>query len=281
MYQIKPMLRSYALFCLFMLTSIPWSAATEPLSLFDSHLHFDASHSRDWKAHQIIEILNRNHVRHAAITSSPPDQVIQLSKQFPDRILPMLGAYLSDEDKEHWHRDEELPRHIERLLKDHHWYAIGELHLFALERHSPVFESIVSLAARHRTPLMMHSDPVVIDHIYELEPSAVIIWAHAGTYPYPALIRDYLQRYPGLMIDLSMRNERIAPEGELDEDWEQLFLEHPDRFLTGFDSFSSQRWKAYDRVIQETRHWLGQLPEEAAQLIAYDNAARVFGIKPD
>ena len=264
-----------------MLTALPGLLTAEPLKLFDTHLHFNASHSRDWKASQIIDILNRNNVRHAVITSSPPEHVIQLARQYPGRILPVLGAYQTYEDKEQWHEDEGLPGRLEKLLEDHNWSAIGELHLFAPDRDSPVLESIVSLAKKHDLPLIMHSDPVVVDRIYALEPSAVIIWAHAGAYPFPSLIRDYLQRYPGLMIDLSMRNERIAPWGELAEDWEQLFLEHPDRFMVGVDTFSSQRWNAYDRVAQQTRDWLEQLPEEVSQLIAFENAAKIFEIKSD
>jgi predicted TIM-barrel fold metal-dependent hydrolase len=264
-----------------MLIALTGPVAAEPLKLFDTHLHFNASHSKDWQPQQVIEILDRNNVRHAAITSSPTELVIELSQKYPDRILPVLGVYQNYEDKERWQRDKALPGRIERYLKDHRWYAIGELHLFAQERYSPVFESILSLATGHQIPLIMHSDPVVIDRIYELEPSAAIIWAHAGAYPYPTLIRNYLQRYPGLMIDLSMRNERIAPWGELAEEWELLFLEHPDRFMVGVDTFSSQRWLSFDRVTQETQDWLAQLPEDIASQIAFDNAANLFGIRTD
>ena len=82
----------------------------------------------------------------------------------------------------------------------------------------------------------MHCDPAVIDSLFAHSPNAQVIWDHAGTYPYPQLLRDYLDRYPRLYVDLSVRDERIAPNGELDPDWENLLWEYPDRFLIGVDT---------------------------------------------
>ena len=81
----------------------------------------------------------------------------------------------------------------------------GELHLFARDRHSPVFTRIIELAQQHRLPLLLHGDPAVIDTVYEQAPGHPVIWAHAGTFPYPDLIADYLARYPALCVDLSVR----------------------------------------------------------------------------
>ncbi len=80
---------------------------------------------------------------------------------------------------------------------------------------------------------------------------------------------------------MSMRNERIAPDGQLAEAWELLFLEYPNRFMVGVDTYSRQRWHDYGRVGAETRDWLNQLPEEIARQIAMANALRVFGVETD
>jgi hypothetical protein len=125
----------------------------------------------------------------------------------------------------------------------------------------------------------MHCDPAVIDSLYEHESASLVIWAHSGAYPFPPLLRDYLNRYPNLFIDLSMRNERIAPEGVLDSEWETLFMEFPERFMVGVDTFSAQRWEDYGLHANKIRHWLNQLPDDVANNIALNNARKIFSHK--
>jgi predicted TIM-barrel fold metal-dependent hydrolase len=116
----------------------------------------------------------------------------------------------------------------------------------------------------------------VIDSLYEHTPGVTVIWAHGGTYPWPPLIRDYLQRYPKLHADLSVRDGRIAPDGVLDPAWTPLLLEFGDRLLIGVDTYSTRRWQQFDHVAGGIRDWLAQLPEEVAERIAHRNAASLF-----
>ena len=120
-----------------------------------------------------------------------------------------------------------------------------------------------------RFPLLVEGDRPV--------PEATVIWAHAGAYPYPPLLRDYLQRYPGLYMDLSVRDQRVAPDGQLDPQWELLLLEYSERFMVGVDTYSTERWHAFAEVVSQIRNWLDQLPDEVSGAIAYRNAARLFG----
>jgi predicted TIM-barrel fold metal-dependent hydrolase len=161
-------------------------------------------------------------------------------------------------------------------LKKGFWRGIGELHIFARDRHSLVFKQVVTLAAQHRLPLQIHGDPAVIDSVYDMAPGHPVVWAHAGTFPYPDLLADYLRRYPALRVDLSVRNERIAPNGKLSDDWYQLFMRYPDRFMVGVDTFSLLRWNNFDKAVASIRYWLAQLPDDIAQQLAYDNAAALF-----
>jgi predicted TIM-barrel fold metal-dependent hydrolase len=193
----------------------------------------------------------------------------------------MLGVYRTPADKATWMDDVGLPHRVEQALADGPWRAVGELHLFAEDRRSPVFLRIVELATSRGLPLQLHCDPAVIDTLFEQVPEATVIWAHAGAYPYPPLIRDYLQRYPGLHVDLSVRDQRIAPDGRLDPQWELLLLEYPGRFMVGVDTYSTERWHAFHEVVSRIRNWLDQLPVEVSGAIAYRNAARVFGQSVD
>ena len=252
-----------------------WSQA-QAQPLFDVHLHYNDAHAQQFTPQQIVDKLQDNDIGRALITSSPPQLAMTLHKQAPQQVLPMLGAYQTWQDKMNWYRDEQLPRRIEAHLKRGGWRAIGELHLFAADRHSPVFKRMIELAGKYRLPLMLHADPAVIDTLYEWSPQQVVIWAHAGTFPYPDLIADYLQRYPQLYVDVSVRDQRIAPGGTLADDWYELFNRYPGRFLIGVDTFSPGRWQHFDDAVDDIETWLEQLPDALRHRLAYGNAARLF-----
>jgi hypothetical protein len=261
------------LLCLTVL--LPASLSAGPL--FDVHLHYNAADAAQFSPHQIIDKLKRNDIRHAVVTATPALRATRLYRQAPGRIVPLLGVYRSHADKLAWPDDPTLPARVEAELNKGAWRGIGELHIFAKDRHSPVFRRIVELAAQRQLPLQIHGDPAVIDTVYDIAPSPTVIWAHAGTFPYPDLIADYLQRYPALNVDLSVRDGRIAPNGQISDDWYELFVRFPDRFMVGVDTYSLSRWHDFDAVVASIRNWLAQLPDDVAKLLAYDNAAALFG----
>jgi predicted TIM-barrel fold metal-dependent hydrolase len=216
-------------------------------------------------------------IERAVVTATPPAQVAELAAALPGRILPLLGAYETSAAKQDWYLDGALPARLQAHLAAGGWHGVGELHLFAEQRRNAVFEAVVDLAVRAELPLLLHTDPAVIDALYERHPQALVVWAHAGRYPYPPLLRDYLSRHPGLHVDLSMRDARIAPQGVLDPEWAALLIEFSPRFMVGADTFSMSRWAALAELSAVTRTWLSQLPPGVVDDIARDNAARIYG----
>lgn len=245
---------------------------------FDVHLHYSEGDAKVFSTEAIVEQLDKNRVRYAAVTGSPAVSVSNLYAHAPDRIVPLLSVYRTYADKESWTQDETVHTYVEKELKKGYWRGVGELHVFAKDRHSPVFRKVVNLAAKSELPLMLHADPAVIDTLYEMSPKHPVIWAHAGTFPYPDLLADYLSRYPELHIDLSMRDERVAPGGVIADEWYELFVTFPDRFMVGVDTYSSQRWRRFEFANRGIRQWLKQLPEDVAGKLAYENAVDFFSV---
>lgn len=245
-------------------------------SLFDVHLHYKSGDADALGDERVLQILQRNDIERAVIIGQPPELAQRLYRRAPQRIVPFLGVYRGSDDKLQWMHDEGLPRRVEKMLQQGQWFGLGELHLFAADRHSPVFRRLVELAGEYGLVMMIHGDPAVIDTLYELAPGQPVIWAHAGAYPYPPLLNDYLERYPALMLDLSVRNGRIAPQGEPLDSWYRLIMTYPERIMLGVDTFSLNRWRHYGKVAGATRRWLQQLPEEVAAALAYGNARRLF-----
>lgn len=244
--------------------------------LFDSHLHYSAEDAQRFNPQAILHLLDKNTIPFAAVTGTPSAHVSKLYHLAPERIVPLLSIYRHSADKATWTNDKTLIPYFEKELGHGYWRGIGELHIFARDRHSKVFKSVIALASAKQLPLLIHCDPAVIDKLYEIAPKQPVIWAHAGTFPYPDLVSDYLRRYPNLLIDVSMRDERIAPGGIIDDGWYELFVTYPDRFMIGVDTFSTARWHMLNSATGTVRNWLTQLPDEIALQIAYGNAAKLY-----
>lgn len=261
-------------------------AATTPFAtayegpLFDAHLHYNAPHVETVPPEQLGAVLAEVGIERAVIITRHPDLAETAMRAAPGMILPFLDVYRTPAQKDTWMHESDLPAWVrDRLaagLATGSWRGIGELHLMANDRHSPVFAELLSIAREHGLPVMIHGDPAVIDRAYELEPDALILWAHAGTFPYPPLIADYLARYPALHADLSMRSDRLNADGFMPLEWQDLLIEHADRFLIGADTFSARRWSELDEHVSEIRSWLSQLPPDIADRIAHGNAHRLF-----
>jgi len=113
------------------------------------------------------------------------------------------------------------------------------------------------------------------------------LWAHAGHYAEPELLRRLLSQHSNLYCELSYRlsisSSRTAipldQAGRLREDWRALLEEFPDRFVLGTDTgFVSA--SLYAQHISSWRLILEQLSPETAAKVAFSNAARLLRLSP-
>ncbi|HER35281.1 MAG: TatD family hydrolase [Halothiobacillaceae bacterium] len=250
----------------------------EPAPLFDTHLHYNADQSEAMPPEAILEMLERHGVEHAVVTGTPPETVDGLARLAPDRIVPFLGAYQSRADKTNWMDQPGLPDRMERQLDTGNYRGIGELHVVGRDNDSPVLERVVEIAAERDLVLSIHGDLAVIDRIFAIDPRARVLWAHLGTDPDPTVLRAALARHPhGLFIDTSVRDARLLDDaGKLLPSWRALFVDHPNRFVIGVDTFSLSRWQRFGEVTAVIRHWLDQLPPSVARRIGRDNARELL-----
>ncbi|MFN2348543.1 MAG: amidohydrolase family protein [Thioalkalivibrio sp.] len=256
------------------------SAADASLPIFDAHLHYSGPDVGGaaglYTPEEILAKLDRNHVPRAAFSSRPNEATQRLFEAAPERIVPFLMPYRSREDRYTYHSDPALIPWLKDWLEWGHWRGIGEFHLFSEHAGSPVIRDMARLAESRGLLLKLHGDHGVVEQLFGHAPDVTLIWAHGGTVPVPFFIALYLERYENLYVDLSMRNERIAPDGRLDDQWAELFERFPDRFMVGMDTFSPNRWGRFDDLIKETRHWLEQLPPEVAEALAWRNTERLL-----
>ena len=163
--------------------------------------------------------------------------------------------------------------------------GLGEFHLYdSANANAPVARKLIVLAEQKKLAVLAHVDDTAIDLLMAHAPSKGqslrLIWAHTGIGGPPvARVQALLERYPLLMGELSYRPGLTCEGGMLCPEWRTLILKHPDRFVVGSDTWVNQRWSAYDEIMGGYRRWLGELPPEVAQRIAWGNAAALFGLR--
>ncbi|GAB4116494.1 MAG: hypothetical protein Fur0014_18440 [Rubrivivax sp.] len=123
--------------------------------------------------------------------------------------------------------------------------------------------------------LPSHSDADAIERPFRQDPQARILWAHAG-FDRPERVREMLRRCPNLWCDLAFRSDH-ASGGQVEPAWREAFLEVPDRFLVGTDTFTPERWHYVVEHARWSREWLADPPRPVAEQIAWRHGERLFG----
>jgi hypothetical protein len=253
----------------------PAPAGATELPIFDAHLHYSHDAWDVVPPKDVVALLRQAGVRRAFVSSSDDEGTQKLLAEAPDLVVPELRPYRLRADVGTWVRDESIIAYVEERLAKHTYVAIGEFHVFGADADLPVPRRIVELARQHGLMLHAHADADAVERLFRQDPGARILWAHAGFEP-PARVREMLRTYRNLWADLAFRNDH-APGGTVAPEWRQLFVEFPDRFMVGTDTYVPERWHYVPEHAAWSRGWLADLPAEVAERIAWKNGEALFG----
>ncbi|MGD8783101.1 MAG: amidohydrolase family protein [Thioalkalispiraceae bacterium] len=267
--------QSFIIGCLLALTKAVWAEPLEPpLPIFDAHIHY--SHDV-WEAippKEAIKRLRAAGIKRALVSSTSDQGTRMLYQVAPEFVIPALRPYRKRGTLKTWMHDQSVIGYLKKQLDNFHYVAIGELHVNNEEANLPVIRQVVQLARQHQLLLHIHSDAEAIAYIFEQDPDAKILWAHAG-FEYAYVIRDLFAKHKTLWADLSYRQD-IYINGHFLQDWDKLLMDYPDRFMLGVDTYTPQRWLHVQSVIDWQRKLLAAIPDEIARKIAYENGERVL-----
>lgn len=251
------------------------AAAQAPLPIFDAHLHYSHDAWDRLPPPAAVALLRQAGLKAAMVSSSSDDGTQMLYAAAPDLVLPVLRPYRSRGEIGSWMHDASVIPHLESRLARYRYVAIGEYHVYGADADTPVMRRVVELARQHKLYLHSHSDADAIERQFRQDPQARILWAHAG-FDRPERVREMLRRHPNLWCDLAFRSDH-ASGGQVDPAWREAFLEFPDRFLVGTDTFTPERWHYVVEHARWSREWLASLPPAVAEQIAWKNGERLFG----
>jgi hypothetical protein len=211
------------------------AAAAYPaeVPIFDAHIHYGHDVWEAMPPEEAVATLRRAGIRHAVVSSANDDGTLMLLHEAPELIVPELSPYRKNGEMKSWLTDDSVPAYLEERLKRAEYLALGEFHAYGAEAELPVFKRVVEIAREHRLYLHADSDRGAVERIFQQDPDARVIWAHAGFEP-PDRVLPMLRKHRNLWCDLAMRG-RIAIDGKVHPDWQAAFEEFPDRFLVGTD----------------------------------------------
>ncbi|MCW5632151.1 MAG: hypothetical protein KIT17_02345 [Rubrivivax sp.] len=249
------------------------------LPIFDAHLHYSHDAWERLPPKEAVALMRQAGLKRAMVSSSSDEGTQKLLVEAPDLVLPVLRPYRTRGEIGTWVRDPTVVAHLEARLARFRYVGIGEYHVYGEDADLPVVRRVVQLARERRIALHSHSDADAVERQFRQDPSARILWAHAG-FDSPANVRAMLRRHRNLWCDLALRSDHAlvdATGGKVESAWREAFLEFPDRFMVGTDTFTPERWFYVGEHARWSRQWLADLPREVGEAIAWRNGERLFG----
>ncbi len=258
--------------------------------LFDAHLHYNVEAQERYPVADVLGRMQRSGVRAIVANSRPNDGTKSLAaareatRKAGVTVVPFVRLYRNRADYTGWPTD---PTIVEMVLRElaagteaGPYRGLGEFHLYdSANADGPTARRLMQLAEQRGLVVLAHVDDVAIEKLFAHAPKARLIWAHTGIGGAPVeRVRALLKGHPTLMGELSYRPGLTEGEGRLSAPWRTLLGEMPERFLVGSDTWVNGRWDDYERLMQEARRWLGDLPPAAARRIGWENGAALFGL---
>jgi hypothetical protein len=254
---------------------LPALAQDVALPIFDAHLHYSHDAWERLPPAQAVALLRQAGLKRAMVSSSSDEGTQKLYALAPDLVLPVLRPYRTRGEIGSWMHDTSVIAHMEARLKQYRYVALGEYHIYGADADLPVVRRVVEMARERKLFLHSHSDADAIERQFRQDPQARILWAHSGFEP-PEKVREMLRKHGQLWCDLAFRSEH-ASGGKVDAGWRAAFLEFPDRFVVGTDTFTPERWYYVVEHAKWSRQWLADLPRDVAESLAWRNGETLFG----
>jgi len=244
--------------------------------LHDGHIHYDQDVWDALTPAEAIQMLTSQNIQRALVSATPTQGAEMLYREDPEVVIPMLRPYKSWRHRYLWFKDPELKTYLQEHLSRVPYRGFGEFHIFGQDVDSPPVDEMIMLARERNLALHPHIDLEGMRILLGKARDIPVLWAHGGFNVPVDVLRDMLDEYPELYIELSLREGMLDAEDQLMPHWKAVLIKYRKRFLVGMDTYKPSRWASLPEIAAETRHWLGQLPEDVAEDIARNNMDDLF-----
>jgi hypothetical protein len=266
-------IRRYLLTAMFAAVSIQVAADTD---IHDGHIHYDQDVWETLPPAQAVQMLKDENISRALVSATPTEGAAMLYRVDPELVIPMLRPYKSWRHRYLWFNDPDLESYLLEHMESVPYRGFGEFHVFGEDADSIPMEEMIELARQRKLVLHPHTDLEGMRIILQKAPDIIVMWAHGGFNVPVATLRELMEQYPKLYIELSLREGMLDDDQQLTPQWKRFLLDYHTRFLVGMDTYKPSRWADLPVIAAEERGWLAQLPEDVAADIARNNLDRLF-----
>lgn len=164
-----------------------------------------------------------------------------------------------------------------------------------IDIHFDIFPSTIPTPERLRSgnPPELAENQAAFERLLSHNRNARFTWAHLGSDPAqqrtPELMHELLERHPNLYSAFRITTKgphpsvALSPQGMLKPAWHKLIEAFPDRFTVHSDMFyvpGGPPRRGPKQSHELAGKLLEQLPPDLARKLAYENAQRLYKLKP-
>src|SRR3977135_2443650 len=201
--------------------SAPAGALAQPvLKIFDSHLHYNVEATSAYSLDSVIELFRRNGIGGIVANSRPNRGTQMLVEAKPPGlwVVPFIRPYRVESDVQTWSEDPAIFAMIEEEYKRGYYKGVGEFHIYGEAAQKPLVRKTVDFATERDLFVLAHCAERALAIMLANNPKAKMIWAHTGFSTAVEQVRDFLDKHPALMMELSYRSG-IAEGGAGSPEW--------------------------------------------------------------
>lgn len=213
------------------------------------------------------------------------------------------------------YKQQELNSILKRLEKEGSYYfGVGEIGCYHFDKgygsraqhriefplNFEPFLKVIDVIAKKGLWLDLHIEPKTktgvsyedatfggLEEVYQRAPNLKLIYSHTAMTNVKN-VKEILKRYPNIIMNIKIepRHSRwghlgavVNDNGEIYEDWAELFEAMPERFMVGSDFHFGRKgvsYRKYKKKMKMFRKALGSLDPKAVKMIAYDNAKKLI-----
>lgn len=244
--------------------------------IHDGHIHYDQDVWATLSPADAIEMLSDENIQRALVSATPTEGAERLYRQNPEMVIPMLRPYKNSRHRYLWFKDPGLKAYLLKHLKRVPYRGFGEFHVFSEDADSKPVEEMIELARDRKLVLHPHTNLEGMRILLTKASDIPVLWAHGGFDVTVDTLRELMEKYHLLIIELSLRDGMLDDENRLTAEWKTFLTKYRTRFLVGMDTYKPSRWADLPETAEKTRQWLDQLPTNVADDIARNNIDRLF-----
>jgi hypothetical protein len=284
------------------------------IPIIDAHSQVD----QDVELEKVIRLMNQGGVARIILMAKgpiKPKELFSFASTYPGRIIPAVrtkSLFYIENDKRYY-------QFLKNQVDMRQFGAMSEVLMYHAQKgqRAPLIvvhpddervKAALNYARKKKWPFIVHIEFVAAGHLRDVFMTKLetlldknskhpFVLIHMGQLDHPdvrRLIEEHdnisfitswsnpMPRHPFIVLDESSDPRTKMFDGDdLSMDWKQLMIEHPDRFILGFDNVWPEHWGRY--YVDQIKLWreaMKELPLEVAHAFAHGNAERLWHLPP-